>query len=91
LQLEQLAEEAAQIWHIEEYHRGLKQFCGVERAQHRLAVAQRNHIGFALRAFLRLECHRLRTGLSWFEAKTSIVREAIRSYLAQPTYQLSTA
>lgn len=91
LRLDQLAEEAAQVWHIEEYHRGLKQFCGVERAQHRRAVAQRNHIGFALRAFLRLECHRLRTGVSWFEAKTSIVREAIRAYLVQPTYQLATA
>ena len=90
--LDPLADFVAQIWHIEEYHRGLKQFCGIERAQHRLAVAQRNHIGFALRAFLRLECHRLQTGTSWFEAKTSIVRDAIRAYLAQPRYtQLSTA
>lgn len=89
--LEQLAEYAARIWHIEEYHRGLKQFCGVERAQHRLAIAQRNHIGFALRAFLRLECHRLHSGTSWFEAKASIVRNAIRAYLAQPLYtQIST-
>jgi len=90
--LDPLADSAAQVWHIEEYHRGLKQFCGVERAHHRQAVAQRNHIGFALRAFLRLECHRLHTGVSWFEAKTSIVREAIRAYLAQPRYtRLSTA
>lgn len=90
--LAQLAEYAAQVWHVEEYHRGLKQFCGVERAQHCSAQAQRNHIGFALRAFLRLECHRLHTGTSWFEAKTSIVRDAVRAYLAQPRYtSLSTA
>jgi len=90
--LEQLADDVAQVWHIEEYHRALKQFCGVERAQHRQAVAQRNHIGFALRAFLRMECHRLTTGVSWFEAKTGIVREAIRAYLAQPLYtRLATA
>jgi hypothetical protein len=89
MSLEQLATHVAQIWHIEEYHRGLKQFCGIERAQHRTAVAQRNHIGFALRAFLRLECHRLRSGTSWFEAKTSIVREAIRAYLAHPRYTLT--
>ena len=87
--LEPLADHAAQIWHIEEYHRGLKQFCGVEQAQHRRAIAQRNHIGFALRAFLRLECHRLQSGVSWFEAKTSIVRDAIRAYLAQPRYTLT--
>jgi len=89
LTLEQLAAYAAQVWHIEEYHRGLKQFCGIERAQHRRAVAQRNHIGFALRAFLRLECHRLQSGVSWFEAKASIVRQAIRAYLAQPRYCLT--
>lgn len=91
LALEQLAEDGKQIWHVEDYHRGLKQFCGVERAQHRRAIAQRNHIFFALRAFLRLESHRQRTGLSWFEAKTAIIREAVRAYLAQPTYLLSTA
>jgi hypothetical protein len=39
----------------------LKQFTGVERAQFRRAVAQRNHIGFAIRAFVRLEAYRLRT------------------------------
>jgi putative transposase len=92
LTLEQCADNALHLWRIEEYHRGLKQFCGIERAQHRSAQAQRNHIGLALRAFLRLEVHRLRTGVSWFEAKTAIVREAIRGYLAQPLYtQTSTA
>jgi len=86
---EQITAEIKQLWHIEEYHRTLKQFCGIERAQHRSATAQRNHISFALRAFLRLECHRLRTGVTWFEAKRQIVRSAIRAYLANPTYQLS--
>ncbi|MBF0622537.1 MAG: transposase [Magnetococcales bacterium] len=42
-------------WAIENYHRGLKKFCGVERSQVRGAIAQRNHIGCAIRAFLRLE------------------------------------
>jgi hypothetical protein len=87
--LEQLAADVAQVWRIEEYHRGLKQFCGIERAQHRKAIAQRNHIGFALRAFVRLEHHRLQTGTSWFEAKQHIVRDAIRAYLARPLYELS--
>lgn len=76
-------------WGIEVYHRGLKQFCGVERAQVRAARAQRNHITCALRAFLRLEQHRLVTGLSWWAAKTAIIREAVRAYRAAPTYTLS--
>lgn len=78
-------------WGIEVYHRGLKQHCGVERAQVRAAKAQRNHVTCALRAFLRLEQHRLVTGVSWWEAKTSIIREAVRSYLTQPRYTLTSS
>jgi hypothetical protein len=59
-------------WSIEEYHRGLKQCCGVEKAQVRSARAQRNHIGLAIRAFLRLEIHWFNTGMSWYESKLSI-------------------
>src|SRR3954454_11304974 len=76
-------------WGIEVYHRGLKQHCGVERAEVRAARAQRNHINCAIRAFLRLEQHRLVTGISWWEAKTTIIREAIRLYLTHPRYTLS--
>lgn len=75
-------------WTIENYHRGIKQYCGVERAQVRAARAQRNHIGLALRAFLRLEQHCYQTGRSWFEAKLAIIRPAIRAYLTNPLYTL---
>lgn len=78
-------------WAIEEYHRGLKQCCGVERAQVRSSRAQRNPIGLAIRAFLRLELHWFATGVSWYEAKTAIVRDAIRAYLAAPRFVLPTA
>jgi putative transposase len=75
---------ADQAWGIEEYHRGLKQHCGVEAAPVRHPQAQRNHIGCAIRAFVRLEYHRFTTGVSWFEAKMEIIREALRRYLADP-------
>jgi len=75
-------------WMIETYHRGIKQFCGVERCQARSERAQRNHIELALRAFLRIEYHCFVKGISWFEAKTSIIRDAVRAYLAQPIYTL---
>ena len=55
-----------QAWGIEEYHRTLKQGCHVERAQVRAARAQRNHIGMAIRAFVRFERHRVRTGMGWY-------------------------
>jgi hypothetical protein len=79
---------AERAWAIEDYHRGLKQYCGVERAQARGHHAQRNHIGLAIRALLRLEWHRYTTGVSWAEAKARIIREAVRGYLARPLYVL---
>jgi len=75
-------------WRIEEYHRGIKQFCGVERCQARRAKAQRNHIGLSLRAFLRMECHCFALGLSWFQAKLDVIRDAVRAYLANPIFLL---
>lgn len=76
---------------IEHYHRGIKQFCGVEKGQMRLARAQRNHIGLALRAFLRLEAYCYPRGITWFHAKADIIRAAVTHYLADPLYTLSTA
>lgn len=73
---------------IENYHRDLKQNCGVERSQCRSENAQRNHIGMALRAFLRLEWYFFTTGVSGFEAKLQVIRDAIRSYLDGPWIKL---
>lgn len=78
-------------WRIEEYHRGLKQFCGVERSHVRLAMAQKNHICSSIRAFLRFEVFSLKTGISWFEAKYRIIRNSVRLYMANPIYVLPTA
>lgn len=71
-------------WGIEVYHRTLKQACGVEGAHARAARAQRNHIGMAVRAFMRFERHRVRTGMSWYRMKSAIIRPAVRAYLAHP-------
>src|SRR5262245_18099609 len=81
-------ELAERVWAVEEYHRGLKQYCGVERCQARGHTAQRNHVGLAIRALLRLEWHRYSTGVSWAEAKARIIRPAVRDYVARPLYVL---
>jgi hypothetical protein len=73
-------------WTIEEYHRGLKQFCGAERCQCISSKKQRNHIGLSIRTFLRFEVFSLKTGYTWFEAKNRIIRDAVRAYLTNPTY-----
>lgn len=79
---------AERAWGIEEYHRGLKQHTEVERCQARGVRSQRNHIGCAIRAFVRLEWHRFTTGISWFEAKWAVIREAVRAFLEHPHYRL---
>lgn len=84
----QQAELSRQARGIETYHRGLKQCCGVAHCQVRSEQGQRTHILLALRAFLRLEVHRLKVGVSWYAAKAAIVRDAVRHYLAYPTYVL---
>ena len=75
-------------WQIEEYHRGLKQVTNVERCQCRKAVAQSNHIGLALRAFVVIERWCVRTGVNWLSAKWQIVHEAVRAYRTRPHYRL---
>jgi hypothetical protein len=85
-QRQRLADRA---WLVEVYHRALKQFTGIERGQFRLERSQRNHIGLALRAYVRLEFHRWRTRVSIFNCKLDIIRVAVRHYLALPTYCLN--
>jgi hypothetical protein len=80
-------ELAERCWSVEEYHRALKQCCNVERCQARSARAQRNHIGMAIRAFVRLSWHFYTTGVSWYEAKARVVREAVRAYRSRPLYK----
>ena len=75
-------------WGIEVYHRGIKQCCGIEKAQVRTEQSQRSHMLLSLRAFLRFEVNRLVKAISWYEAKFSIIRAAIMAFLAHPTIGL---
>ncbi len=70
-------ELSSTAWGIEEYHRGIKQCCGVERAQVRNARAILSHIQMSIRAFIHFEWQRLATGISRYEAKISIIRTAL--------------
>ncbi len=91
--LEQMSEteretQAKSAWRIEMYHRALKQQCLIERAQCRRLRPVLNHIGLCIRAFVRLESHCYREKISWIQAKTSIIRDAVRAYLSNPRYLL---
>jgi putative transposase len=58
-------------WGMEVDPRGLKPCGGVEQAHVRKAVSILGHWPLALRAFLRLEAYRLRTGVSGDEAQAA--------------------
>jgi len=73
---------ARKIWTIETYHRDIKQFCGIERCMVQSEDGQRNHIGFALRTYLRLVWHEWQTGSTLFSTKLSIIRPAIQQFLS---------
>jgi putative transposase len=73
-------------WNIEEYHRGIKQCCGIERCKGRKEVVQLGHIFLSLLEFLRLESHRLNTGSSWYESKRSIHRPTSSLFIASPSF-----
>ncbi|MDQ3372467.1 MAG: transposase [Acidobacteriota bacterium] len=81
--------QAKVAWRIEMYHRALKQQCLIERAQCRRLRPVLNHIGLCIRAFVRIESHCYRERISWIQAKTSIIRDAVRAYLANPRYLLT--
>jgi putative transposase len=69
-------------WKIEAFHRGIKQYCGLERCYSTQERSQRNHILCAFLAFLKLEWKRIQSHISWQEQKLSIVRLATTQYLA---------
>ncbi len=89
MQEEKRKELAKKAWKIEEYHRGIKQFCGVERCQARRNSVQRAHIMMSLRAFLRFEIQRITTGITWFETKLSITRNTVNKFIKNPIYALA--
>jgi len=79
---ETLESHSAHRWKIENFHRGIKQCCGIERCYSTLERSQRNHILCAFLAFLKLEWERIQNNVSWYEQKWSIPRMATADYLA---------
>jgi putative transposase len=82
--LSDIREAAARRWKVEEYHRGLKQTCGLEKCQARSERSQRTHIFCAILSFIFLEIQRLNEGISWYQTKRILENYAVKSYLKQP-------
>lgn len=70
-------------WKIEEFHRGIKQTTGIEKCYSVKASSQRTHIFTSFVAFLKLESKRIKDGISWYEQKAVISRNATTNYLLE--------
>jgi putative transposase len=68
-------------WQIEQMHRGLKQTTGLAKNYATKQQPQKTHIFAAYVTFARLEKERRKTGVSWYEQKARILREATRGWL----------
>ncbi|MBN1167494.1 MAG: transposase [Methanospirillaceae archaeon] len=77
------------FWTIENYHRAIKELCGVEKCQARKAEIQQNHINCSLRAYLRLEVNNLLNGVTPYNAQWQITKVGISEYIKDPKYALN--
>lgn len=69
-------------WHIERYHRALKQVCNIERFQVRNEHPVKNHIFCAIKAFVQLELMRVEEKISnWYQIKRELYLKVIRDYI----------
>lgn len=75
-------------WTIENYHRAIKELCGVENCQARKAIIQRNHINCSLRAYLRLEVNNFLNGVTPYNAQWQITKVGISEFIQRPKYAL---
>lgn len=69
-------------WHIERYHRAIKQVCNIERFQVRREYPIRNHIFCAIKSFVKLEFMRFKKVIAhWYEMKRDLFMDVIREHI----------
>lgn len=69
-------------WEIENFHRAIKQVCGIARFMVRDSRAIRNHIFGSLTAFIHLEKMRAEATISnWYELQRNLFTSVIREYI----------
>lgn len=71
-------------WHIEEFHRELKQNTGLEACQCRKRRSQRNHIACSMLVWLRLKSIAKQTKTTIYQLKQSLLDNYLRHELVSP-------
>lgn len=83
-------DENAVRWQIEQLHRELKQLVGTEKCQCRTGRAQRNHLACCYLAWLTLRVHARKVGTTLYTAHANLLRDFLRAQLRQPTIPVYT-
>lgn len=78
-------------WHVEEFHRELKQTTGLEACECRKRRSQRNHIACAMLVWLRLKFIAKETGKTIYELKRGLLDDYLIAELANPRLQMACA
>jgi len=76
--------ENAIRWHVEQFHREVKQLTGTEKCQCRKARSQRNHLACCYFAWLALKIRAQEMGRSLYQAKAQLWDEYLTAQLRQP-------
>lgn len=85
LTAQDVQDENAVRWQIEQLHRELKQLVGSEKCQCRKARSQRNHLALCYLAWLSLKVHARKWATTLYAARSNLFRDYLRAELRQPT------
>ena len=70
-------------WHVEEYHKSLKQNASLEKSPTRMVTTQTTHFFAALCAYIKLEMLKVSTSMSHTTLKLNIYLQALKSAFEQ--------
>jgi hypothetical protein len=76
--------ENAVRWQVEQMHRELKQLVGTEKCQCRKARSQRNHMACCYQAWLAIKIAAMKKSVTLYEAQADLLREYLRAQLRNP-------
>ena len=87
ISLQDVQDENAVRWQIEQLHRELKQLAGTQKCQCRKARSQGNHLGLCYLAWLSLKVHANRFRITLYAARKNLFQDYLRTELRRPTIQ----
>lgn len=74
-------------WHIELFHREIKQLTGIEKCQARKARSQRNHLACCFHAWLSLKIQAKKLRKTIYQVKKELWEDYLIIKLSNPTIQ----